>query len=90
MIDAGQTLSLPGVIDQQCVALRPYVPTLIDGFALSPELLRAPIAQDDYIQAFCKQVNTNVDWCLQRARCASSHPGETHVRARLSMPRPLV
>ncbi|SFV09432.1 acyl-CoA dehydrogenase [Pseudomonas sp. OV546] len=61
LIDAGQALSLPGRIDQQCVALRPCVSTLIDGFALSPELLRAPIAEGDYIQAFCKQVHANVD-----------------------------
>jgi acyl-CoA oxidase len=60
-IDAGQALSLEGVIDRQCAVVRPHVATLIDGFALSPELLRAPIAQDDYIQAFCKEVNANVD-----------------------------
>lgn len=61
VIDGGQALSLPGLIDQQCVALRTHVPTLIDGFALSPELLRAPIAHDDYLQAFCRQVGANVD-----------------------------
>lgn len=60
VLDASQALTFANLIDRQCVALRPHIATLIDGFALSPELLRAPIAHDDYIQAFCKQVNANV------------------------------
>lgn len=52
VLTAGQTEALPAVIDALCARVKPYAETLIDGFALSPELLRAPIAADDYVAAF--------------------------------------
>ena len=52
VFSAEQVLSLPDRADALCVALAPYVPALIEGFALSPELLRAPIAAEDYVGAF--------------------------------------
>lgn len=47
-----QVLGLAGDADALCAALVPEVPMLLDGFALTPELLRAPIAQQDYLDAF--------------------------------------
>ncbi|GAB3488244.1 acyl-CoA dehydrogenase [Amycolatopsis cihanbeyliensis] len=52
LLTAEQVLAVPGELDSLCVALLPYVTPLIDGFQLSPELLRAPIAADDYVSAF--------------------------------------
>jgi acyl-CoA oxidase len=54
MLSPGQVDGLPGAIDSLCARLLPYVGLLIDGFRLSPELLRAPIAADDYVSAFEK------------------------------------
>ncbi|MFE9839160.1 acyl-CoA dehydrogenase [Streptomyces sp. NPDC005551] len=49
---AGQVEELPQALDALCALIRPYAQTLIGGFNLSPELLRAPIAADDYVTAF--------------------------------------
>lgn len=57
VISSEQVLALPAVLDALCVALRDHVPMLLEGFALTPELLRAPIAYDDYATEFCRQVN---------------------------------
>jgi acyl-CoA oxidase len=54
-LDSNQALALGASADAICAQLRQHVPVLIDGFALSPELLRAPIAHDDYVSAFCRQ-----------------------------------
>lgn len=55
VLTAEQVLAIPATADALCAQLRPHVPMLIDGFALSAELLRAPIARDDYVAAFCEQ-----------------------------------
>jgi len=59
VLSGEEVLALPAINDALCVALRPHVPMLLDGFALTPELLRAPIAYDDYATEFCRQVNAN-------------------------------
>ncbi|WP_066979076.1 acyl-CoA dehydrogenase [Streptomyces sp. NRRL F-4489] len=51
-LTAGQAEEIPARIDALCARVHPHVPLLIDGFRLSPELLRAPIAADDYVAAF--------------------------------------
>ena len=51
-LTAHQVETLPAEIDALCVRLLPHVEMLIGGFRLSPELLRAPIAADDYVAAF--------------------------------------
>ncbi|MFI1303416.1 acyl-CoA dehydrogenase family protein [Streptomyces sioyaensis] len=51
-LTARQVEEIPARTDDLCARIRPYVPMLIDGFQLSPELLRAPIAADDYVAAF--------------------------------------
>jgi acyl-CoA oxidase len=51
-LTARQVEELPARIDALCARVRPVAPLLIDGFQLSPELLRAPIAADDYVAAF--------------------------------------
>jgi acyl-CoA oxidase len=55
LASAEQILSLDALADRLCAEISPHVPMLIDGFALSPELLRAPIAHADYIAEFCQQ-----------------------------------
>lgn len=57
VLSSEQVLALPACADALCVSLRPHIPMLLDGFALTPELLRAPIAYDDYATEFCRQVN---------------------------------
>ncbi|MFD7735705.1 acyl-CoA dehydrogenase [Kitasatospora phosalacinea] len=52
VLTAEQVEQLPGAVDGLCALVRPHAGTLIDGFRLSPELLRAPIAADDYVGAF--------------------------------------
>lgn len=52
VLTAEQVERLPREADALCARLRPYADALIDGFRLSPELLRAPIAADDYVSAF--------------------------------------
>ncbi|MBQ0986518.1 hypothetical protein KBZ10_18770 [Streptomyces sp. F63] len=52
VLTAEQVERLPREADALCAELRPYAGLLIDGFNLSPELLRAPIAADDYVSAF--------------------------------------
>lgn len=47
-----QVLGLPRQADSLCARLVPHVPMLIEGFGLTPELLRAPIAAEDYVSAF--------------------------------------
>ncbi|OMI36549.1 acyl-CoA dehydrogenase [Streptomyces sparsogenes] len=52
VLTAEQVERLPVEADALCAEIRPYADTLTDGFNLSPELLRAPIAADDYVAAF--------------------------------------
>lgn len=52
VLTAEQVERLPLETDALCAEIRPYADTLIGGFNLSPELLRAPIAADDYVAAF--------------------------------------
>ncbi|MGH3962191.1 MAG: acyl-CoA dehydrogenase [Pseudonocardiaceae bacterium] len=52
VLTAEQVERLPATIDALCALILPHVTVLIDGFQLSPELLRAPIAADDYVTAF--------------------------------------
>lgn len=47
-----QVEALPATIDMVCDQLLPHVSALIDGFQLSSELLRAPIAADDYVSSY--------------------------------------
>ncbi|GLW55027.1 acyl-CoA dehydrogenase family protein [Kitasatospora phosalacinea] len=52
VLTAEQVERLPEAVDGLCALVRPHAETLIGGFRLSPELLRAPIAADDYVDAF--------------------------------------
>ncbi|MET3982281.1 acyl-CoA dehydrogenase [Streptomyces sp. PvR034] len=52
VLTAAQVEELPAALDALCVLILPHAETLISGFNLSPELLRAPIAADDYVAAF--------------------------------------
>jgi acyl-CoA oxidase len=56
VITAEQLLALPGVADGICEELRTHIPTLLEGFALTPQLLRSPIASEDYVSAFCEHI----------------------------------
>ena len=56
-ITAEQVVALPSLVDSVCQQLLPHADALIAGFALTPELLRAPIAHADYIAAFCSGLN---------------------------------
>jgi acyl-CoA oxidase len=47
-----QTEELPVMIGSLCPEILPHVPALIEAFNLSAELLRAPIAADDYVAEF--------------------------------------
>ncbi|OKK14741.1 acyl-CoA oxidase [Streptomyces sp. CB00455] len=47
-----QVERLPLEADALCAEIHPYADVLTEGFNLSPELLRAPIAADDYAAAF--------------------------------------
>ncbi|MFI2633020.1 acyl-CoA dehydrogenase [Streptomyces collinus] len=51
-LTAEQVERLDAEADALCAELRPYADALIGGFNLTPELLRAPIAADDYVAAF--------------------------------------
>ncbi|MBS2545914.1 hypothetical protein KGQ19_03435 [Catenulispora sp. NL8] len=52
VLDAAQVEAIPAAADELCETLRPRIPMLINGFQLSPQLLRAPIAADDYMTAY--------------------------------------
>jgi acyl-CoA oxidase len=52
LLSRDEVEALPATVDSLCASLVPHVDPLIDGFRLSPELLRAPIAADDYVTAF--------------------------------------
>jgi len=58
VLTADQVEALPATLDRLCARILPHVETLIGGFQLSPELLRAPIAADDYATAFPSPVPT--------------------------------
>ena len=45
---------LPAALDRLCAALVPHVGLLTEAMELTPELLRAPIAADDYMEAFIR------------------------------------
>ncbi|QXE32942.1 hypothetical protein KQY30_00160 [Streptomyces sp. GMY02] len=51
-LTAPQVEAIPAEIDALCAQVLPHAETLIDGFRLSPDLLRAPIAADDYVASF--------------------------------------
>lgn len=46
---------LGACVDRVVRALVPHAPRLIEGFGLSPDLLRAPIAYDDYMDRFAQE-----------------------------------
>lgn len=52
VLTASQVEGIPGALDRLCERIRPDAAAMIEGFQLSPELLRAPIAADDYVSAF--------------------------------------
>ncbi|HEX6351908.1 acyl-CoA dehydrogenase [Actinophytocola sp.] len=52
LLTAFQVEELPMTLDLLCEQILPHAEALADGFALTPELLRAPIAADDYVAAF--------------------------------------
>lgn len=52
VLTAAQTEALSSTVDSLCPRILPLAEVLADGFALTPELLRAPIAADDYVAAF--------------------------------------
>jgi acyl-CoA oxidase len=54
MLSAQEVLTLPQQADRLCAELKPHIPMLLEGFALSPELLRAPIAYEDYAAEFTR------------------------------------
>jgi acyl-CoA oxidase len=54
LLTGAQVEAIPATIDDLCGRLVPYLPLLTGGFQLTPELLRAPIAADDYVTAFHK------------------------------------
>jgi acyl-CoA oxidase len=66
-LTAEQVVGLPSLADALCRELLPHVDTLIAGFALSPELLRAPIAHTDYVAAFCAEVTGPAPAAVQPA-----------------------
>ena len=52
VLTADQARAIPAAIDTLCATLTDHVELLLAGLQLSPELLRAPIAADDYVAAF--------------------------------------
>ncbi|WP_309095125.1 acyl-CoA dehydrogenase [Streptomyces sp.] len=58
LLSAEQVEGMPAAVDRCCALLRPHAGRLIDAFRLSPELLRAPIAFEDYAAAFQRHVGT--------------------------------
>jgi acyl-CoA oxidase len=54
VLSAEDVLALPRRADRLCAELKPHIPMLLEGFALSPELLRAPIAYEDYGAEFTR------------------------------------
>lgn len=61
-LNAAQVIDMPALIDSLCVRLLPHAPMLIEGFGLTPELLRAPIAYDDYVAAFCREASVGAGY----------------------------
>lgn len=51
-LTAAQVEQIPHALDALCERIAPHATLLIDAFQLSPGLLRAPIAADDYIAAY--------------------------------------
>jgi acyl-CoA oxidase len=51
-LTAEQVERIPAALDALCERIAVHVPLLLDGFCLSPDLLRAPIASDDYAAAY--------------------------------------
>ncbi|MFJ1647622.1 acyl-CoA dehydrogenase [Streptomyces sp. NPDC088258] len=56
LLTAEQVEGLTATVDRYCELIRPHARRLTGGFRLSPELLRAPIAFEDYGTAFRRQV----------------------------------
>ncbi|MER7990219.1 acyl-CoA dehydrogenase [Streptomyces noursei] len=54
-----QVEGMPATVDRLCELLRPHARRLTDAFRLSPELLRAPIAFEDYEAAFQREVGAS-------------------------------
>jgi acyl-CoA oxidase len=52
VLSADQVEGLPAALDSLCDRLAPHASLLVDGFQLTPELVRAPIAADDYVAAY--------------------------------------
>ncbi|TDV38610.1 acyl-coenzyme A oxidase [Actinophytocola oryzae] len=57
-VTAEQVIALPDLVDTVCEQLAGSSHLLVDGFNLSPELLRAPIAQDDPVAAVDRYVRS--------------------------------
>jgi acyl-CoA oxidase len=58
VVTAEQVTQLPELVDKLCEQLAEHSHLLVDGFNLTPGLLRAPIAQDDYVAATDSYVRT--------------------------------
>ncbi|MEU6862218.1 acyl-CoA dehydrogenase [Streptomyces sp. NPDC046876] len=69
VLTAAQAEELAEQQDALCAELLPYVQVLTDGFGLTPQLLRAPIAADDYVTAF--QARTGAHGPAAAARTAA-------------------
>ncbi|MGN6372214.1 MAG: acyl-CoA dehydrogenase family protein [Solirubrobacteraceae bacterium] len=52
LLTGAQVEQIPHALDTLCERIAPHATLLIDAFQLSPELLRAPIAADDYVAAY--------------------------------------
>ncbi|TDD37742.1 acyl-CoA dehydrogenase family protein [Saccharopolyspora elongata] len=59
-LTAEQVERLPREIESLCEQILPHSRLLVDGFNLTPELLRAPIADDDYITAVSRLVGQDL------------------------------
>ena len=65
VLTAEQVERLPAAVDHLCELTRPYSVLLTEGFSLSPELLRAPIAADDYVA----EMDRLAGWDVPVPRC---------------------
>ncbi|EME54946.1 acyl-CoA dehydrogenase [Amycolatopsis decaplanina] len=59
-LSPAQFKQIPELIDETAAALVPFAALLVGGFNLSPELLRAPIADDDYLTAVDRYIWSRV------------------------------
>jgi acyl-CoA oxidase len=59
---------MPRIRDRLCSAIEPHAPALVEAFGLENSILRAPIAEDDYVQAYAPPAGRPVvrAWPLAR------------------------